>query len=123
MIKKFQAPLQNNLVSDEEGEHEENDPTIHCLGDTSSSPHVTQSAYEESLMDIQLNELIKGEKTNDNPSKYNLRSKKKEGKTNTSSQPTKHKILLRLWQLAAKKKMHKSLKHWLRFFPQKLKRL
>jgi hypothetical protein len=89
MIKKFQAPLQNNLVVDEEGEDEETDPEIHCLGDTSSSPHLTQYAYEESLMDSQLNELSKGEKTNDNPSKYNLRSKKKEGKTDTSDHPTK----------------------------------
>jgi hypothetical protein len=40
-------------------------------------------------MDSQLNELSKGEKTNDNPSKCNLRPKKKEGKTNTSDQPTK----------------------------------
>jgi hypothetical protein len=89
--QKVQAPLQNNLVVDEEGEDEETDPEIHCLGDTSSSPHLTQSAYEESLMDSQLNELSKGEKTNDNPSKYNLRSKKKEGKTDTSDQPTKTK--------------------------------
>jgi hypothetical protein len=85
--KKVQAPLQNNLVVDEE-EDEETDPTIHCLGDTSSSPHLTQSAYEESLMDNQLNELSKGEKTNENANKYNLRSKKKEGKSNTSDQPT-----------------------------------
>jgi hypothetical protein len=54
--QKVQAPLQNNLVVDEEeGEDEENDPEIHCLGDTSSSPHLTQSAYEEYLMDNQIN--------------------------------------------------------------------
>jgi hypothetical protein len=76
--KKIQTPLQNNLVADEEGEDEETDPEIHCLGDTSSSPHLTQSAYEESLMDSHLNELNKGEKT-----------KKKEGKTDTSDQPSK----------------------------------
>jgi hypothetical protein len=69
--KKVQAPLQNNLVVDEEGEDEETDPGIHCLGDTSSSPHLTQYAYKASLMDSQLNELSKGEKTNDNPNKYN----------------------------------------------------
>jgi hypothetical protein len=120
--KKVQAPLQNNLVVDEEGEDEETDPEIHCLGDTSSSPHLTQSAYEESLMDSQLNELSKGEKTNDNPNKYNLRSKKKEGKPDTSDQPTKTKIMLRLWHLAAKKKRHKTLKHWLRALSQKLRR-
>jgi hypothetical protein len=86
--KKIQAPLQNNLVTGEEGE-EEVDPEIHCLGDTSSSPHLTQSAYEESIMDSQLNELIKGERTSGNPNKYNLRSKKKKGKLDISDQPTR----------------------------------
>jgi hypothetical protein len=33
--------------------------------------------------------LSKGEKTNENPSKCNLRLKMKEGKTDTSDQPTK----------------------------------
>jgi hypothetical protein len=40
-------------------------------------------------MDSQLNELSKEGKTNDNPNKYNLSSKMKEGKTDTSDQPTK----------------------------------
>jgi hypothetical protein len=87
--QKIQAPLQNNLVTDEEGEEEDIDPEIHCLGDTSSFPHLTQSAYEESLMDSQLNELSKGEKTNNNPNRYSLRSKKKEGKLDISDQPTR----------------------------------
>jgi hypothetical protein len=87
--QKIQAPLQNNLVTDEEGEEEDVDPEIHCLGDTSSFPHLTQSAYEESLMDSQLNELSKGEKTNNNPNRYSLRSKKKEGKLDISDQPTR----------------------------------
>jgi hypothetical protein len=39
--QKVQAPLHNNLVANEEGEDEEIDPKIHCLGDTSSSPHLT----------------------------------------------------------------------------------
>jgi hypothetical protein len=86
--KKVQDPLQNNLVIDE-GEDEEIDHEIHCLGDTSSSPHLTQFAYEESLMDNQINELSKGEKTKENPNRYNLRSKKKEENTDTSDQPTK----------------------------------
>jgi hypothetical protein len=55
--KKIQTPLQNNLVIDEEGEEEELDPKIHCLGDTSPFPHFTQSANEESLMDGQINEM------------------------------------------------------------------
>jgi hypothetical protein len=41
--KKVQAPLQNNLVADKEGEDEETNPEIHCLSNTSSSPHLTQS--------------------------------------------------------------------------------
>jgi hypothetical protein len=53
--QKVQTPLQNNLVVDEEGEDEETDLEIHCLGDTSSSPHLTHSTYEESLMDNQIN--------------------------------------------------------------------
>jgi hypothetical protein len=57
-----QNPLHTNLVVDEEGEEEEADPEIHCLGDTSPSPHLTQSAYDQSLMYIQINELSKGEK-------------------------------------------------------------
>jgi hypothetical protein len=60
--QKIQTPLQNNLVADEEREEEELDPEIHCLGDTSPFPHLTQSAYEESLLDNQINELSKGEK-------------------------------------------------------------
>jgi hypothetical protein len=75
--QKVQTPLQNNLVVDEEGEDEETDLEIHFLGDTSSSPHLTQAAYEESLMDNQINELSKGEKEKENPNRYNLRSKKK----------------------------------------------
>jgi hypothetical protein len=87
--QKIQTPLQNNLVVDEEGEEEELDPEIHCLGDTSPFPHLTQSAYEESLMDNQINELSKGEKTNSSPNKYNLRSKKKEGKSDIPDQPSR----------------------------------
>jgi len=75
--QKIQTPLQNNLVVDEEGEGAELDPEIHCLGDTSPFPHLTQYTYEESLMDEQINELSKGEKANNSPNKYNLRSKKK----------------------------------------------
>jgi hypothetical protein len=41
MIKKIQTPLQNNLVTNEEGEEEEVDPEIHFLGYTSSFPYLT----------------------------------------------------------------------------------
>jgi hypothetical protein len=88
--QKIQTPLQNNLVVDEEEEDEDLDPEIHCLGDTSSFPHLTQSAYEESLMENQLNELSKGDKADAmHPNRYNLRSKKKEGKPDFPEQPTR----------------------------------
>jgi hypothetical protein len=87
--QKIQTPLQNNLVADDDGEEEDLDPEIHCLEDTSPSPHLTQSTYEESLMDIQLNELSKGDKASDNPNRYNLRSKKKEGKSDVPDQPSR----------------------------------
>jgi hypothetical protein len=80
--KKIQTPLQNNLVNDEEGEEEELELEIHFLGDTSPCPHLTQASYEECLMDNQINELSKEEKANNSPHKYNLRSRKKEEKSN-----------------------------------------
>jgi hypothetical protein len=86
---KVQTPLQNNLVDEQEGDNEETDQEIHCLGDIVASPHLTQSYYEESLMRNQLNELSKGEKVNETHNKYNLRSKQKEGKPSTSNQPKK----------------------------------
>jgi hypothetical protein len=75
------------MVVDEEGEEVEANPEIHCLGDTSPSPHLTQSAYEKSLMDIQINELSKGEKSKESTNRYNLRSKKNEEKMDAPNQP------------------------------------
>jgi hypothetical protein len=86
--QKIQNPLQNNLVVNNDGEEEDLDPKIHCIGDTSSFPHLTQSTYEVSLMENQLNELSKRDKANNNPNIYNLRSKKKEGNPDVSDQPT-----------------------------------
>jgi hypothetical protein len=62
---------------------------MHCLGDTSSSPHLTQSSYEEALMGSQLNDLRKEERTSGNPNRYNLRSKKKEGEPDILDEPTR----------------------------------
>jgi hypothetical protein len=75
--QKVQTPLQNKLVIDEGGEEEDLDPKIYCLEDTSSCPHLTLLAYKESLMEIQLNKMSKGDKSNNNPNRYNLRSKNK----------------------------------------------
>jgi hypothetical protein len=50
--QKVYTPLQNNMVYDEEGYNEEVDQEIHCLGDTSTSPHLTQYSYKESLMNM-----------------------------------------------------------------------
>jgi hypothetical protein len=86
--QRIQTPLQNNLVAHEEGEEiNELDPKIHCIEDTSPFPHLTQSAYEESLMNIQINELGKGEKANNTPNRYHLRSKKKEWNFDSHDQP------------------------------------
>jgi len=85
---KIQNPLQNKLVIDKEGEEEEIDPKIHYIGDSSLFPHLNQSTYEESLIDSQINKLSKGEKENNGPSKYKLWSKKKEGKSGISNQPS-----------------------------------
>jgi hypothetical protein len=81
--------LQNDMVTDEDGEEEYFDLEIHFLGYTSSSPHLTQSAYEEALMSNQLNEPSKGEKTGNDPNRYNLQSKKKEGNPDTPEQPAR----------------------------------
>jgi hypothetical protein len=66
---------------------DELDPEIHCIEDTSPFPHLTQSAYEESLINTQINELSKGEKAIITPSRYNLRSKRKEGNFDSQNQP------------------------------------
>jgi hypothetical protein len=76
--QKIQAPFQNNFMAEgEERESDELDPEIHCVGDTPPFPHLTQSAYEESLMDSQLNELSKGDKVSGGRGRYNLRSDKR----------------------------------------------
>jgi hypothetical protein len=76
--QKIQAPFQNNFVAEgEEREEDELDPKIHCFEDTPPFPHLTQSAYEESLMDSELNELSKGDKVSGSRGRYNLRSNKK----------------------------------------------
>jgi hypothetical protein len=81
MIREFKILSKITLLLMKKERKKMLDPEIHCLGDTSSFPHLTQAAYEESLMDSQLNELSKGEKDQHNPNRYNLRSKKKEGKS------------------------------------------
>jgi hypothetical protein len=86
--QRIQTPLQSNIVSHEEGEEiEELDPEIHYIEDTSPFPHLTQDAYEESLMNIQINELGKGEKANNAPNRYHLRSKKKDDTFDSQDQP------------------------------------
>ena len=89
--QRIQAPLQNSLVTNEEGGEEDANPKIHCIGDTSSPPHLTRYAYEEALMGIKLNDLSKGERTSGNPNRYNLGSNKKEGKPDIPDKPTRTK--------------------------------
>jgi hypothetical protein len=102
--QRVQAPFQNNLVVDEEEEEVEVDPEIHCLGDTSPSPHLTQSSYEKSLMDIQINELSKGEKAKENTNRYNLRSKKNEEKTDAPNQPAQKEDSAKAVPVSSKEK-------------------
>jgi hypothetical protein len=99
-------------LADEEGEDEEYDLEIHWLGDTPPSPHLTQSRYGKSLMDNQINELIKGEKEKENPSRYDLRSKKKGEKTNASEQPTKIKKYAKVVTVGNKEKYAQSPPLW-----------
>jgi hypothetical protein len=90
--QKIQAPFQNNFVAEgEEGETDEPDHEIHCFGDTPPFPHLTQSAYEKSLMDSQLNELSKGDKTTGGRGRYDLRSDKKAATPDVPKQSTRTK--------------------------------
>ena len=76
--QRIQAPFQNNFMADEEqGEVDEPEPKIHSLEGTPPFPHLTKSAYEESLMDGQLNELSKADKASGGRGRYNLRSDKR----------------------------------------------
>jgi hypothetical protein len=77
------------VAEGEEGETDELDPEIHCFGDTPPFPHLTQSAYEESLMDSQMNELSKGDKASGSPGRYDLRSKKKTKAPDVPEQSTR----------------------------------
>jgi uncharacterized small protein (DUF1192 family) len=73
--QRIQAPFQNNLVADEEeAKTDEPEPKILSVEVTPPFPHLTKSAYEESLMNSQLNELSKGDKADGGRGKYNLRS-------------------------------------------------
>jgi hypothetical protein len=88
--QRIQAPFQNNLVVDEEErETEELEPEIHCLEDIPPFPHLTQTAYEESLMDSQLNKLSKGDKASGGRGRYNLRSDKKKTTPDIPEKSTK----------------------------------
>jgi hypothetical protein len=76
--QRIQAAFQNNFVADEEeAETDEPEPEIQSLEVTSPSPHLTKSAYEESLMNGQLHELSKADKAGSGRGRYNLRSDKK----------------------------------------------
>jgi uncharacterized small protein (DUF1192 family) len=78
--QRIQAPFQNNFVADEEeGETDEPEPKIHYLEHTPPFPHLTQASYEESLMNSQLNELSKRDKTSGGRGRYNLSSDKNTG--------------------------------------------
>jgi hypothetical protein len=86
--QRVQTPLQNNLVDHEEREEiDEFGPEIHCIEEAPPFPHLTQSAYEESLMSAQIHELGKEERAGHTSNRYNLRSRRKEGDFDSSDQP------------------------------------
>jgi hypothetical protein len=120
---RVQAPLQNNLVADEEEEEVEVDPEIHCLGDTSPSPHLTQSSYEQSLMDIQINELSKGDKSKENPSRHNLRSKKNEEKMDAPNKPMQKEDSAKAVTVRSKEKDSQNPQDHIRNPPPKTKEI
>jgi uncharacterized small protein (DUF1192 family) len=76
--QRIQAPFQNNFVAEEqEGEADDLEPKIHSVEVTPPFPHLTQLAYEESLLNSQLNELSKEDKASGGWGRYNLRSNKR----------------------------------------------
>jgi ribonuclease HI/uncharacterized small protein (DUF1192 family) len=76
--QRIQAPFQNNFMTDEEERQpDEPEPEIHSVEVTPPFPHLTKSAYEESLMDGQLHELSKADKAGSGRGRYNLRSDKR----------------------------------------------
>jgi hypothetical protein len=106
--QSIQTPLQNSMVVDEEGEElDELDPEIHCIEDTSPFPHLTQSAYEGSLMNIQVNELGKGENANNTPNRYHLSSKNKEGNFDSHDHPIIAEIPVKPATITTKEKKTK----------------
>jgi hypothetical protein len=73
-------------------------------------------------MDSQLNELSKGERTSVNLNRYNLRSKKKEGKPDISNQHTILENPAKGVETSSKEKEGKNPRQWLRALPQNLSR-
>jgi hypothetical protein len=97
--QRIQAPFQNNFVAEErEGETDKPEPNIHSVEVTPPFPHLTQSAYEESLMNSQLNELSKGDKASGGRGRYNLRSDKRAATPDVPSRPLEQRSLLMRWQ-------------------------
>jgi hypothetical protein len=90
MTKGFRLPFRTNFVADEEeAEIDEPEPKIHSVEVTPPFPHLTQSVYEESLMNSQLNELRKGDKDGGGRGRYNLRSDKRAAAPNIPETSTR----------------------------------
>jgi hypothetical protein len=113
--QRVQTPLQNNLVDDEKREEEELDPEIHCIGDTSPFPHLTQSTYEESLMDNQLNELSKEDKASGSQIDTTLDPRRRSECLMFLSSPPEQRSLIKMWQTTTKVRKSKSPLQWSRF--------
>jgi uncharacterized small protein (DUF1192 family) len=92
--QRIQAPFQNNFVADEEeAETGEPEPKIHSLEVIPPFPHLTKSAYEESLMNGQLHELSREGKDGSGRGRYNLRSGKKAAAPDVPESSTRAKKL------------------------------
>ena len=87
--KRIQTPLQNNTITHEGGEEiDEFDPKIHSVEEAPPFPHLTQSAYEKSLMNIQIHELGKGERVGHTSNRYNLRQGRKKETSTAQTSPS-----------------------------------
>jgi hypothetical protein len=84
----IKAPFQNTVMDDEKPEE---DDEIHFLGDKGDVSFLTQSSYEESLINQQANEdSNEGYICQiDDQNRYNLRSKQSNGKQDEKSPPKK----------------------------------
>jgi hypothetical protein len=90
--QKIRSPLQNTVMDEDEDEfQEEEEATIHYVGDDAERYYFTQHDYEEALMTKQINEIVVDNDVfqTDDENKYNLISKSNTTKQSTLAPPSK----------------------------------